>query len=993
MLALTNLAVPYFELGLYSHVHRLENEVVETARRIGAKVILAHALNTFIVAEISLGKLDLARLHLHELKELTLDRGDSYMDSILASTWGDLTFAEGDFKNAIRHFKSALKTTRETKSGVEIVYLTELGKIHLASGDKLAALKATTQATDLHRAQSYARPDAIASQAVWWRHAQALNANQKAKEAREALDRAYDFLIEGIQSVRDIGLRRNYLNKVTANRELLQFWLKDGTRRKLSKERLFSYLHIESNTREPFKRLADTSLRLNALRTIPAIQTFLVEEATELSGGQRVMLVLEKDGKLEAADAILPVGEDAKTALPSIRKYLNQVRLTRTVELILPRRSGLNRIIAPLIAQNQILGYLYADMDSTYGRFDETDRDMLGMLANQAAVALDNAGLVTGLEQKVQERTAQLQERINELQIINSIQQGLAAELNFKSSVDLVGSQLSNVLNTQDIIIGWYDEKARLMHYLYAFEHGSPLKLPSMPPTPGGIFETMRKTRKPIVFSNIADSSKLNAPVAAGTDQGLSFAAIPIINNDRVLGLISVENFERENAYGEAELRLLTTIAASLGAALENARLFDETQRLLKESNTLADVGRVISSSLDSKSVLGSIASHAKILLDGNLSALFVPENDGELFRAITAVGENADELRNETILIGEGILGSVAKNRIAEIVNDTGGDARTIVVSGTQSQPDEHLLAVPLLAEDELKGLMAVWRVGKDREFTENELTFLSNLARQAVIALKNAHLFTEVQEARAAAEQASRAKSAFLANMSHELRTPLNAIINFTQLVIMGSMGPINEEQEEALGHSFSSSKHLLQLINDVLDISKIQAGKLTMFVEEGVDLRVEIDEALMMVEPMLQKHAELYGYDVQLVRDIDADLPAVTCDRRRVKQVLLNLLSNAVKFTEKGTITLSVKRHEAHITFAVMDTGPGIAEDLQKQIFEPFVQTLDGMKQADGTGLGLPISYSLIEAHGGKLWLESELGQGSAFFFTLPIPQKPR
>ena len=138
-------------------------------------------------------------------------------------------------------------------------------------------------------------------------------------------------------------------------------------------------------------------------------------------------------------------------------------------------------------------------------------------------------------------------------------------------------------------------------------------------------------------------------------------------------------------------------------------------------------------------------------------------------------------------------------------------------------------------------------------------------------------------------------------------------------------------------------------------------------------------------------MQKQADLYGYNIKLIRDVDADLPLVTCDQRRVKQVLLNLLSNAVKFTEKGSVTLSAKRKDGHILFSVMDTGKGIAPELQAQIFEPFVQTLDGVKHAEGTGLGLPITKSLVEAHGGSIWLESEVGEGSSFFFTLPAGEE--
>jgi signal transduction histidine kinase len=229
---------------------------------------------------------------------------------------------------------------------------------------------------------------------------------------------------------------------------------------------------------------------------------------------------------------------------------------------------------------------------------------------------------------------------------------------------------------------------------------------------------------------------------------------------------------------------------------------------------------------------------------------------------------------------------------------------------------------------------------------------------------------------------------KSQFLASMSHELRTPLNAIINFTQLIAMGVVGPVTEEQVTMLNNSLSSSRHLLQLINDVLDISKIQAGKLSLYIEDDVNLNDEIKTVVDMAEPLLQKQNAALGQPIRFIQDIDDDLPLAACDRRRLRQVLLNLISNAIKFTEKGSITLSVKNRGRASIFAVMDTGPGIPEEMQTRIFEPFIQSPDGIKQAQGTGLGLPISRSLVLAHGGDLWLESKMGEGTTFFFTLPF-----
>jgi signal transduction histidine kinase len=229
---------------------------------------------------------------------------------------------------------------------------------------------------------------------------------------------------------------------------------------------------------------------------------------------------------------------------------------------------------------------------------------------------------------------------------------------------------------------------------------------------------------------------------------------------------------------------------------------------------------------------------------------------------------------------------------------------------------------------------------------------------------------------------------KSQFLASMSHELRTPLNVIINFTQLISMGVAGPVTEEQVTMLNTSLGSSRHLLQLINDVLDISKIQAGKLNLYIEEDVNLNEEIKAVIDMAEPLLQKQNAALEEPIRFIQDLDKNLPLTSCDRRRIRQILLNLLSNAIKFTAQGSITLSAKKKREEFIFAVMDTGPGIPREMQARIFEPFVQVTNSDKHSQGTGLGLPISRSLVQAHGGDLWVESNMGEGTTFFFSLPF-----
>jgi signal transduction histidine kinase len=256
---------------------------------------------------------------------------------------------------------------------------------------------------------------------------------------------------------------------------------------------------------------------------------------------------------------------------------------------------------------------------------------------------------------------------------------------------------------------------------------------------------------------------------------------------------------------------------------------------------------------------------------------------------------------------------------------------------------------------------------------------------ARDRELAAVNAQLaerVVETEEARASAERSNQVKSAFLASMSHELRTPLNAVINFTRFVLDGDTGPINDQQAELLSEVVTSGKHLLNLINDVLDMSKIEAGSLNLFIEDHVDL-VEMLKNLEATGRSL-----LIDKPVTLRTEIDSDLPPIRGDRQRILQILLNMVSNACKFTEEGEVTLRAYERDGEIVMEVEDTGPGIAPEDQAMVFEAFKQTRTGLRQGGGTGLGMPIARNLAEAHGGRVWLESEPGHGSTFYVALPL-----
>jgi signal transduction histidine kinase len=349
-----------------------------------------------------------------------------------------------------------------------------------------------------------------------------------------------------------------------------------------------------------------------------------------------------------------------------------------------------------------------------------------------------------------------------------------------------------------------------------------------------------------------------------------------------------------------------------------------------------------------------------------------------------------------EDATVGEGV-GAVAipgDSRIVQWLNQTG---RVLVKEEVTLNPEiaayfetaegeldaiKATLIVPLKIESKLTGIMLVGEKLSGDIFDDQELEVLAVLANQVAISLENARLYEELSESNAQLLQASRLKSQFLASMSHELRTPLNSIIGFSKVLLNRFDGELTERQETYIRSVHNSGAHLLQLINGILDFSRIEAGKLEMSSEE-LDLHELIDECTESSMPLAR------GKQMKLEKNVPLELPPLSGDRTKVKQILLNLLSNAIKFTAQGRVLVSVVAEPDAIRVSVADTGIGIREDDLAYLFEPF-QQLDNpiARSAGGTGLGLAISKKFVELHGGRIWAESRENQGSTFHFTLPL-----
>jgi signal transduction histidine kinase len=476
-----------------------------------------------------------------------------------------------------------------------------------------------------------------------------------------------------------------------------------------------------------------------------------------------------------------------------------------------------------------------------------------------------------------------------------------------------------------------------------------------------------------------------------------SVLAVPLIRDGNPIGGIAVGRPE-PGLFPDEQVALLQTFADQAVIAIENVRLFkeleartDQLSRSVGELKALGEVGQAVSSTLDLETVLRTIVSRATQLAGMDAGSIYEYDQVREEFYLHTSdrlPDELVEALRATPIRKGEGALGRMAVTgepvQIRDIADDRAYQSRVralLIKVGCRS-----LLVIPLLRENSLLGGLAVYRKSAG-EFAPQVIDLLKTFATQSALAIQNARLFREIEDKSRQLEVASQHKSEFLANMSHELRTPLNAIIGFSEVLAERMFGEINDKQAEYLSDILDSGRHLLSLINDILDLSKIEAGRMELNLSD-FNLPTAIDNTMMLLRERAHRR------EITLKQTIDERLVAIHADERKVKQVLLNLLSNALKFTpEGGRIDVRASMRDGSAEISVTDTGVGIAPEDQATVFEEFRQVGTASKRVEGTGLGLAISRKFIELHGGKIWVESQVGKGSTFAFTVPLATEAR
>jgi signal transduction histidine kinase len=723
----------------------------------------------------------------------------------------------------------------------------------------------------------------------------------------------------------------------------------------------------------------------------------IVQNVLRLFGTRFSLVLLLREGQLELATFKGHPGFEAVAnafPLPVEHSFGGQAILKQQVLQLAPivgnpeagersqtlaRTLGYNAIVAaPMIREDKVIGVIVTGHRDAQ-LFSDKQVALLEAFADQAVIAIENARLVNETKESLDQQTA-----ISEILRVISASPG-----NVQPVLQAVAERAARICEAQyaDIIIAEGDK----MRVGAAFgELGRP------------IGELVHLDRTTVMGRAIVD--KLPVHVADLQNAGDEFPlgqklahkyghrtilAVPLVRENRALGTILVRRTD-VRPFEEKHIALLKTFADQAAIAIENVRLFNATQEALEQQTATAEVLKVISGSItDAHPVFDAISRSCLKLYNARHVALFV--RDGEHINRVgyaLARGDANDGTQalypmplDDGSLTGRTILrGELLHIKDAQTEPGLSKQSRAVTAaSGARS-----VLLAPMNSMGVTTGALTVVR-SEPGGFSEREVELIRTFADQAVIAMENVRLFREIQDKSAQLEVANKHKSEFLANMSHELRTPLNAIIGFSEVLIERMFGEVNEKQADYLKDIHDSGKHLLSLINDILDLSKIEAGRMELELST-FHLPSALSNAMTLVRERAQRHG------IELGLDVDKSLGEFEADERKVKQILLNLLSNAVKFTpDGGRVDVSAVMNGKNVEIAVRDTGIGIAPEDHAKVFEEFVQVgRDYTRKAEGTGLGLALTRRFVELHGGEIRLASVPGKGSTFTITLPVRQ---
>ncbi|MEW5938875.1 MAG: GAF domain-containing protein, partial [Chloroflexota bacterium] len=622
-------------------------------------------------------------------------------------------------------------------------------------------------------------------------------------------------------------------------------------------------------------------------------------------------------------------------------------------------------MVAPLLTAQKVIGMMAVWREGG-DPFKQAEFDFLEELSLQAAIAIQNANLFDEIEQ-----------RNAELQIINDIGQALTRQHDLATMIELVGDKLREIVGGDNVGIGLYDPKTRIVTTQYIYKKDERMETPSFIMNDFAYKAALQG--KSLVFNRYSPRlwEKIGPQMTVGGQIPKSAVMVPLVVGKDLVGGISVQTFEREDAYGESFVKLLEAIASSMATSIQNARLFEETKQRAAELATINTVSNALTGTLDLQTIIELVGEQIRAAFHADIAYVALLDEKRQTINFPYQFGEEIKSLP-----LGQGLTSKVIESKQPILINSDLEKRRAelgATIAGKRRA--RSYLGVPIFIGGAVIGVLSVQNEKQENAYAENDLRLLGAIAANVGVAIQNARLFQEAEEARRAAEEANQAKSAFLANMSHELRTPLNAIIGFTRIVRRKSEGALPEKQLDNLDKVLSSGEHLLNLINTVLDIAKIEAGRMEVQTS-NFSLEALGEQCLQTAQPLIHP-------GVRLEKDFEPGPTLVYSDQDKIKQIVLNLLGNAAKFTHTGRVRLVIRREGSRVSIAVSDTGIGINKEALERIFEEFQQAdTSATRKYGGTGLGLSISRSLARLLGGELTAVSEPGRGATFTLVLPV-----
>jgi two-component system, NtrC family, sensor kinase len=652
------------------------------------------------------------------------------------------------------------------------------------------------------------------------------------------------------------------------------------------------------------------------------------------------------------------------------------------------QRLGFRTVLAtPLLRESVAIGAIVIRRIEV-NPFTEKQIRLLETFADQAVIAIENVRLFKELEERNTELREALEHQTATAEVLGIISR---SPTDVQPVLDAIVESAARVCGIDDVVLRLREGNALIPRAHFGSIPIGRVEI--------GMDEAQHRWVHEHGTLHISDVRAQNDfPMLGSAGVARTYLSAPLRQQGELIGLLSARRTE-VRPFTPAQIKLLETFADQAVIAIENVRLFQELEartkelaRSVGELKALGEIGQAVSSTLDLPTVLSTIVGHAVQLSGTNGGVIYEYDEAAQEFhlRASHSMEQEVVEALQATpVRAGQGATGRAATMRepvqLPDILNEQEFTA-TRVRPMLARLGYRSVLAVPLLREGRIMGALTVWRKAAG-SFSAEVVNLLQTFATQSALAIQNARLFREIEDKNRQIEAANRHKSEFLANMSHELRTPLNAIIGFSEVLGEKLFGELNEKQAEYTDDILSSGRHLLSLINEILDLSKVEAGRMELELNT-FDLPLAIDNARTFVRERATKHG------INLDVTIDERLGEFMGDERKIKQILLNLLSNAVKFTpEGGRIGINAIQADGSVEISVTDTGVGIAPEDQPKIFEEFRQVgSDYTHNVEGTGLGLTLAKKFVELHGGKIWVESEVGKGSKFTFTLPINPHP-